>query len=208
MNKAELAVFEIQQQMYGDKEFFGKSAENPFYKSKYVPLNNILRIIMPKLLAKECKLKHTMEPTQHAGYGLVTCIVTHKNGDTDSSSIIMPLEVHEVSKKGEAVVKLNGQEAGKANTYGRRYSIVPLFAIPEYDDDCEGAMKREQPKKPDPVDYFITLTKYCNDNGVKVSVGDARNILSEKDIKTDAQLKKFTAPKAMELIKNTLSKGE
>jgi hypothetical protein len=146
MNKAEKAVYEIQKQMYEDEEFFGKSAKNPFYKSKYVPLNDILRIIMPKLLAKECKLKHTMEPTQHAGYGLVTCVVTHISGDKDSSSIIMPLEVHEVSKLGEAVVKLNGQEAGKANTYGRRYSIVPLFAIPEYDDDCEGAMRRE-PKK-------------------------------------------------------------
>jgi hypothetical protein len=59
----------------------------------------------------------------------------------------MPLEVHEVSKLGVAVVKLNGQESGKAYTYGRRYSAVPLFGIPEHDDDCEGAMKREAPKQ-------------------------------------------------------------
>lgn len=210
MNKAELAVFEIQKQMYEDKEFFGKSATNPFYNSKYVPLNDLLMVIVPKLHEKDCKLKHDMEPTHHAGFVKVTCIVTHVNGDTDTSSAILPLEVHEVTKKGEAVVKLNGQEAGKAFTYGRRYSTAPLFGIPEHDDDCEGAMKRPD-KKPakkaeltDPYPYLISKLR---EDKINLTREEIRELLLPMGFKSDSAILSAGSPKIISIIKTKL-KGD
>jgi hypothetical protein len=152
MNKAQLAVFEIQKQMYGDREFLSKSKANPFYKSKYTPLNDILTQILPKLHEKDCMMAHTMKPTEFPNQVEVVLIVTHTSGDEWTNSMIMPIE------------KLNGQEAGKAMTYGRRYSAVPAFELPEYDDDGEGFMKREkksakqEPVKPNDDNMFNTIS--------------------------------------------------
>jgi len=144
MNNAKNAVYEIQKQMYNDKEFFGKSATNPFYNSKYVPLPNILRVLVPKLLEKGCMLHHESEPTGGSQV-VVYSVVTHvETDDVFKVPATIPME------------KLNPQEGGKATTYGRRYSTMPQFGIPEYDDDGEGAMKRKEAPQSEQLEGCIT----------------------------------------------------
>jgi hypothetical protein len=190
MNKAKNAVFEIQKQMYEDKEFFGKTATNPFYNSKYVPLNSILRCITPKLHDKGCMLHHESSPAG-PGMAVVSSVVTHiESGDEFSVPATIPME------------KLNPQEGGKAVTYGRRYSTGPQFGIPEYDDDGEGAMKRE-PKTPKPVKEPKAIEKpwdyVAGKAGVTVKV--AKEKMGVVGVKTNDQLINFGSDAAIKVIK-------
>jgi hypothetical protein len=195
MNEAKKAVFEIQKQMYEDREFFGKSATNPFYNSKYVPLPSILRVLVPKLLEKGCMLHHESEPTG-GNQVVVYSVVTHiETDDQFRVPATIPME------------KLNPQEGGKATTYGRRYSTMPQFGIPEYDDDGEGAMKRAEKKGATQLSGCITATQqyelkklYGSIQFTKESGADFMNVLGTQfsatkfaEVKTEdfKKLKKY-----------------
>jgi hypothetical protein len=183
MNKAEKAVFEIQKQMYKDKEFFAKSANNPFYKSKYVPLNDILWKLNPKLHEHGCMMYHTVTSTEHPSLVTVTCVVKHEAGDVFTASTVIPIE------------KLNPQEGGKATTYGRRYSTTPMFGIPDEDDDGESTMKRT-PKQPQSVDVYKELSERTG-----MSITDIKKKLKPLGITTEQKIRDIGGVKIIKILK-------
>jgi hypothetical protein len=109
-----------------------KEANNPFFKSKYASLANILDTIQKPL--SECGLAISQFPDGNA----LTTIILHANsGEWMESSYVMP------------VAKQNDPQAmGSAMTYARRYALGSILNLNiDDDDDGEKAMGRQIPKK-------------------------------------------------------------
>ena len=132
-----------------------KDANNPFFKSKYVPLDGFL----PKL--RELCSKHGVFITQcvsNLGDGAAELITRVSDGNSSIELARYPINV---SKKP--------QETGSEITYARRYSLMPAFGlVGDEDDDGNAASqtgtqkpqtKRQQPKKPAPKTYEHDLTR-------------------------------------------------
>jgi hypothetical protein len=109
-----------------------KEANNPFFKSKYASLANILDTIQKPL--SECGLAISQFPD---GNALTTIILHADSGEWMESSYVMP------------VAKQNDPQAmGSAITYARRQSIGSILNLNiDDDDDGEKAMGRQIPKK-------------------------------------------------------------
>lgn len=108
-----------------------KEATNPFFKSKYASLANILDVIQKPLAEAGLSL------CQLPDADCLTTILMHDSGEWIEATYCMP------------VVKTNDPQAmGSAITYAKRQCLgaVLLLNIDE-DDDGEKAMQRTQPKK-------------------------------------------------------------
>ena len=98
------------------------SANNPFFKSKYAPLDEILNLVRP-LMAK-----NGLALIQSAGgegtHASVTTLIMHTSGEWIESDklIIVP-------------AKLDAQGIGGAITYARRYTITAMLGIAGEEDD-------------------------------------------------------------------------
>jgi hypothetical protein len=109
-----------------------KESNNPFFKSKYASLANILDTIQKPL--SECGLAISQFPDANA---LTTIIVHSDSGEWMESSYVMP------------VAKQNDPQAmGSAMTYARRYALGSILNLNiDDDDDGEKAMGRQLPKR-------------------------------------------------------------
>jgi hypothetical protein len=109
-----------------------KESNNPFFKSKYASLANILDTIQKPL--SECGLAISQFPDANA---LTTIIVHAESGEWMESSYVMP------------VAKQNDPQAmGSAMTYARRYALGSILNLNiDDDDDGEKAMGRQLPKR-------------------------------------------------------------
>lgn len=116
------------------------TADNPFFKSKYAPLCDILNDVRPLLS------KHGLSVIQAPGGDgqniIITTLLLHESGEYIEAD---PL----VLKAKEATA----QGAGSAITYGRRYALSAILGISsEDDDDGNGASQggnknqKQQPK--------------------------------------------------------------
>jgi hypothetical protein len=99
------------------------SAVNPFYKSKYAPLNEILNDVRPILS------KHGLVPVQSLGsadgeYITITTLLLHESGEW--------LEGDPLTLRAD---KATPQGAGICSTYGRRYALSAILGISSEDDD-------------------------------------------------------------------------
>ena len=112
-----------------------KDADNPFFRSKYAPLDSILPIIMPIL--QEVGLVITQIPN---GLTLKTTLAHIESGEVLEGNAELILD------------KQNAQGYGSALTYARRYSIVAMLALntDEYDDRNKASINPpvKQPTKP------------------------------------------------------------
>ena len=95
-----------------------KDADNPFYKSKYAPLDTILPIITPIL--KEVGLVVTQIPD---GETLRTIIAHIESGETIEGSAKLVLD------------KSTAQGQGSGITYMRRYALVSMLGLNTEEDD-------------------------------------------------------------------------
>jgi hypothetical protein len=113
-----------------------KDADNPFFKSKYVPLDNVVDAI------NECGPKHglsfTQWPTVHPENGRigVTTMLLHESGEWMEFD---PLYMN--SEKDTA------QGAGSVITYARRYSLSAAYGLASETDD-DGNEASGDPNKP------------------------------------------------------------
>jgi hypothetical protein len=109
-----------------------KESNNPFFKSKYASLANILDTIQKPL--SECGLAISQFPD---GNALTTILLHADSGEWMESSYVMP------------VAKQNDPQAmGSAMTYARRYALGSILNLNiDDDDDAEKAMGRQVPKK-------------------------------------------------------------
>lgn len=100
-----------------------KSAENPFFKSHYVPLPNVIKSITS--IASKHGLSFMQIPVNgEKGIGVQT-IVMHTSGEfIEGDPFFLPMD------------KQTPQAGGSCLTYARRYSLSAAFGLDsEIDDD-------------------------------------------------------------------------
>ena len=105
-----------------------KNADNPFFKSKYVMLEGVVKAIDEAL---PDGLSYTQEVTTSDTDVAVSTIIMHSSGEYMQFE---PLSVP-VSKK-------DAQAFGSAETYARRYTLSAVFGVTsDVDDDGNEAAK-------------------------------------------------------------------
>ena len=103
----------------------GKSAENPFFKSKYVPLEKVQQTLRPQLA------KHKVGISQPLYLKGIATIVT----DLESGEWMMfPSEINNEH--------LKPQDQMSGVTYMKRYALVGLFNLEVGDRDDDGNRTR------------------------------------------------------------------
>jgi hypothetical protein len=132
----------------------------------------------------------------------VKATATIKCGEESESATALARE--SFNKKGMD----ESQITCAASSYARKYALGGLFAIDDGQDADSINDKSDEGATPKETNYFEQLTTYCNKEGVKIKEQDVINILAEHGITDGQALQKKTAPKALELIKSTLEKGE
>lgn len=100
-----------------------KSANNPFFKSKYADLNTILDVVEPILHKYNLIL---LQPIQDGK--VYSSIIDCENGDHVNSWIDLPT-INDPQKMGSSI------------SYFRRYSVQSLLSLSMQDDDSNEASK-------------------------------------------------------------------
>lgn len=102
-----------------------KSADNPFFKSKYSDLSEVVKAIKEPF--SENGLSYTQFPIEDNGRIGVETILMHDSGEYISNQFTVNL------------TKQDAQQAGSAITYCRRYALQAIAGIPSEDDDGNAA---------------------------------------------------------------------
>ena len=98
------------------------SASNPFFKSKYAPLSEVINTTKP-LLAKN-GLSVLQSPSGDGEHIIVTTLLMHSSGEwIEGEPLVLKAD------------KVTAQGAGSAITYGRRYGLSAILGIGSEDDD-------------------------------------------------------------------------
>ena len=100
-----------------------KKADNPFFKSKYLDLSDLLEAVEPVLE------KHGLVLLQPIQEGKVFTIITDSE-TTESVTSYLDLPINN-----------NPQQMGSAVTYYRRYTLQSLLSLQAVDDDGNTASK-------------------------------------------------------------------
>lgn len=108
-----------------------KSANNPFFKSKYASLDAILEVVTP-ILNKNGLFIVQIPVNDDGRIGVYTKIF-YKDGECVSGSFTMTL------------AKNDPQGAGSAITYARRYALVSMLGLNVEDDDDANHASAKQP---------------------------------------------------------------
>ena len=125
-NKLWPALFEVQKEI----GTMTKDAVNPFYNSKYIPLPELLKVVLPLLTARRVLLMQDVRTSEHGP--VVVTSFRH-------------LDSGEVTEDAYPVVcadKANPQAFGTGVSYARRYGLKARLAIIELDDDGNLASQR------------------------------------------------------------------
>lgn len=109
-----------------------KDANNPFFKSNYASLDNILEVIETPL--NESGLTFSQFPS--GNYGLTTILIHAESGEFMLSEYFM-----EPAKK-------DPQGAGSVITYQRRYAIAAILGLSQEDDDANAGTHGKEENKP------------------------------------------------------------
>ena len=146
MNKSEsiTKLAEALSAFQGEVTNPANTADNPFFKSKYAPLNDILKLVRP--LLKKQGLSIIQVPGGDGENVTMTTVLLHKSGEFIETE---PLTLPSTPVKG----KYTAQGAGSAITYGRRYSLSAVLGISSEDDDdgnAETKNGKPEPKKKAP----------------------------------------------------------
>ena len=105
----------------GEIDGAAKKSTNPFFKSGYADLHEVISSTFPHLS------KHGLSVTQGneivPGAVCVTTTLMHSSGQWIRSKIKLPMD------------KVNAQGVGSATTYGRRYGLAAIVGVAQKDDD-------------------------------------------------------------------------
>ena len=105
-----------------------KTSSNPFFKSQYLDLNDLLNAVHPLLHEEGLML---IQPIQEGK--VFSTIIDSKDGGVIASSELPLPDIKDPQKLGSCI------------TYYRRYTLKSLLAIAEKDDDGNLASKAEKP---------------------------------------------------------------
>ena len=104
-----------------------KDAKNPFFKSTYLTLNELLANLKP------LEEKHKLTTVQ---------IPSHVDGKPSLKIYVYDLESDESLEDNSILPEsLDAQKMGSAITYFRRYQLTALYKIQAEDDDANSASK-------------------------------------------------------------------
>jgi len=132
LNELFKAMAEFQKEVEQPK----KDADNPFFKSKYVPLENVIDAIHKA--GSKHGLSEITYPVQSDGQVGVGVIITHSSGQY--------MKLPPVLLKPD---KNTPQGIGSAITYARRYALSAVFGIAsETDDDGNSISGNGNEKQP------------------------------------------------------------
>ena len=101
-----------------------KSAENPFFKSRYADLAEVLSVVRPAFSRHGLSVVQMPYRSEDGGIG-VTTMISHKSGQWMQGSLELPLQV----------AKNVNQDAGSAITYIRRYALASAAGVAQEDLD-------------------------------------------------------------------------
>lgn len=101
-----------------------KTAINPHFGNRYVPLEELIEKVLPVLNAHGFVLMQL--PTTLDGHPALETRLTHRSGETISGTMLL------------LCAKDDPQGQGSAITYARRYSLMSLLGLSaDQDDDAE-----------------------------------------------------------------------
>lgn len=110
-----------------------KTEENPFFKSKYVPLDQVLDKVLPVLNKHNLTLLQTPGFTDDGKSTLITQLI-HTSGETIQSTMLLH------SKSADP------QAQGSAITYARRYALTAMLGLAVGEDDDGNAATTAEAK--------------------------------------------------------------
>lgn len=171
-----------------------KDADNPFFKSKYVPLENVVEVIHEA--ASKHGLSEMTYPAQEENAVGVGVIITHSSGQY--------IKFPPILLKPD---KNTPQGIGAAITYARRYALSSAFGIAsETDDDANsisGNGSNQNNKEPNKAsDKQLGLVDNLLNKNVneKFSKADLYAGL-KKRIGTTTEIENWTSQQASSAIK-------
>lgn len=131
------AMLKLQEEVEQPK----KDAVNPFHKSAYATLEQIVEALKPVLVANGLSYSQAIVGSGN-GIGVQTLIM-HTSGEwIMHEPFVFPLQAN------------NPQGGASASTYARRYSLSAAFGIvPEDDDDGNFATGMTKKQQPQPADF-------------------------------------------------------
>lgn len=109
-----------------------KDKTNPFFNSKYVPLENIVEVITNT--APKHGLSFIQFPVNNENKVGIVTVVMHKSGEFIETEPIFALPA-----------KQDAQATGSTITYLKRYSLAAVFGITSDQDDDGNAASTPQP---------------------------------------------------------------
>lgn len=162
-----LALSKFQSEVENPKN----TADNPYYKSKYAPLQDVLNTVRP-LLSKH-GLSIVQSPSGDGERISIHTMLIHESGEW--------IEFDPLVLKAE---KITPQGAGSAITYGRRYSLSAVLGISSEDDDDANSLESTNGQKKLTEKQINRL--YAIAKSVGVSVEDVKRVLMRDYNKTQA----------------------
>lgn len=134
-----------------------KSANNPFFKSKYADLNTHLDVAEASLDTQGLILLQPVSRDERGSF-VETIILDPKSGQFVSSAMDLVLN------------KQSMQDMGSAVTYARRYTLGALLSMQALDDDGETAMGRGKASPaPQPQAQAASTAKRSSFRGAKAT---------------------------------------
>lgn len=180
-----------------------KDAKNPFFNSKYAPLNSVLPDV--KDVARKHNFMVVQRVTGGEGSVAVETVLMHKSGEFISSGTISMAIM--MDKNGA----ITPQALGSTVTYLRRYQLYPFLGIAELDDDGNaGSHKEPEAKgkgksKPEPTaeepEYSDGLERV---EFYEKEIAGAKKVDSLNDIWADIQDDDSIDEEAVKILKAAL----
>jgi hypothetical protein len=179
----------------GEIENAKKDSTNPFFKSKYADLAEVINVAKEPL--SNNGLSVLQLPSNEDGVVTVSTILAHSSGQ---------YIINDISATAE---KLDIQTIGKLITYLRRYSYSAIVGIAQEDDDGNAASGKTKPEakpqaKPEkekiekPAKTLDDVYMLCE----KISREELAAFLVEKKWLTEPILEKLTADQIERLVSN------
>lgn len=110
--------------------------DNPFFKSQYSPLDEVLRVVRPVLAKYGLSVSQDVSThEERIDHVVIVTTIMHESGEySDSSPLVFPA----FQKLRDGRHEFNAQGAGSSITYGKRYQLQASLGIAaDSDDDGE-----------------------------------------------------------------------
>lgn len=141
-----------------------RDSANPFFKSKYADLEQVVETAKPHL--------------QDAGIAFLQSPGSIQNECLSMSTMLMHAESGEwIIGTGEIPLgKKDPQGAGSAQTYAQRYHLMAMLGLPPVDDDGESAMDRSRSADTNPKPSTRPVETPKNFNSYLTSITSAKTL--------------------------------